>query len=506
MIKNTFVVTFFLVLSSVLGFITQIIYVRSFGAAEDMDLYFKILSFPTIVTGMAPIVFTSVLLPNFAKLKSNKLELVNYIHSIWSYIFLLSIMFSIFGCFIAIYSINLGINDVPDILYNSAIDVVFMIWIGSGLFIASSYLAAILNYDKQFIKVAWTSVLPALLMIVSILLFHKDIGIRSIALGSLLAAILQFIVFFKAVVKHYPINNLIFKKIPNSKLLLNQGLLVILSLLPFTIFVPIGYYWASYLEEGSVAHLGYSQSFAGFLSVATGMGIAIVSFPNLVDEFEKGNGNKALYDFEITLRYVLLISMFCAAAFIALRTPILTLFYMRQSFTEDSVNKLASVIPWYLISAVFIAGLNLLRTLFYSKGEFRYIAILGILMPIVFFTLAGTLKELFSIVGIGVANSVTFALLFFLSIVFIKDKENKFLSRKLLFFIVINSLISIIAAYCAFYCFSWIINFTFPIVAIIICLFNFTAIYFVFAKYIFHVREVIVIEKIIINQIKTKNR
>ena len=102
---------------------------------------------------------------------------------------------------------------------------------------------------------------------------------------------------------------------------MKQSFLVTLSLLPFTILVPIAYFWASKLEIGSVSYLGYSQSFAGFLSVAVSMGISIVSFPDLADKFANEKGRDSLYKFEKTLRYVLLIAMIIVGLFIAIRIP-----------------------------------------------------------------------------------------------------------------------------------------------------------------------------------------
>ena len=215
--------------------------------------------------------------------------------------------------------------------------------------------------------------------------------------------------------------------------MLTQSFLVTLSLLPFTILVPIAYFWASKLEIGSVSYLGYSQSFAGFLSVAVSMGISIVSFPDLADKFANEKGRDSLYKFEKTLRYVLLIAMIIAGLFIAIRIPILTLFYERGSFTVESVNNLASVIPWYLLAAVFVGGLNLLRNLFYSKGEFKNIAILGLIIPIIFFILAGFLKEKFSFVGIGIAYAFTFFVLFF-KCLFAKNEQENFFNKKFLTF------------------------------------------------------------------------
>jgi len=500
MFKNTAIVTLFLVLSSVLGFIAQIVYVSSFGASSEMDIYFTLLSVPTIITGMAPVIFTSVLLPNFAKLKSVESELKSFINSLWSYILLFSILFAVIGCSITIYNIHILIPNLSSKLHTTAIEVSLMLWIGSGVFIASSYLAAVLNYNKKFIKVAWTSVLPAFLMILLVMIFHNYIGIRSISLGLFLANLIQFTVFFKAVIPYFSLSK--FKK------LLTQTFFVILSLLPFTIFVPIGYYWASYLPNGSVSFLGYSQSFSGFLSVATGMGIAIVSFPNLADDFANGNGNEAFYKFELTLKYVLLISLFAAAAFIALRIPILTLFYQHGSFTQSSVIKLANVIPWYLVAAIFIAGLNLLRTLFYSMGEYKKIAILGIVIPVVFFILSGVLKDHFSVVGIGIANALSFTLLFISSIIVIKfkSKSKEFLSSNFLFFIMKNIITSIFAGFITTYTFSWISVSISQVPSITICFVLFTGTYFLIAKYIFKMTEIIVIENVITNQIKVVRR
>ena len=75
MLKNTLLVTICLILSSVLGFVAQIVFVSSFGASGEMDVYFTLLSVPAVVTGISPMIFSSVLIPTFAKFRSNQFEL-----------------------------------------------------------------------------------------------------------------------------------------------------------------------------------------------------------------------------------------------------------------------------------------------------------------------------------------------------------------------------------------------------------------------------------------------
>lgn len=502
MLKNTIVVTLLLILSSILGFIAQIVFVSKFGASVEMDIYFTLLSIPTVITGIIPVIFSSVLIPTFAGFKSSKTELDKFINSVWKFIFILAVSFTLIGYFITYINMDLFLPKNGVHYKNIGIQVSLMIWIGSGFSFMSSYLAAILNYNKQFFKVAWTSLLPAFFMIIIVLLFHENLGIFSISLGLCIAFTLQFIIFLKASKISLFFFSFNIKEIPYKKLLLKQSSLVILSLLPFTILVPIAYYWASGLEKGSVSYLGYSQSFAGFLSVAVGMGISIVSFPELAEKFASGKGESSLYAFEKKLKYVLLIAMFAAGAFISLKIPILTLFYQRGSFDVESVNNLARVVPWYLMAAVFVAGLNLLRTLFYSKGEFGLLARFGLVIPVLFFIMAGVLKEEFSYVGIGIANALSFAVLFFITVYLAKNKEAMFLTKNFYFFIIKNTLAVIIAGFFVTLALPFISIVNSQIISISFCLFLFSVVYFLFSKFIFKLKEIKEIQFVLMTKIK----
>ena len=506
MLKDTLLVTICLILSGVLGFVAQIVFLNSFGVSGEMGIYFTLLSAPAIITGIAPMIFSSVLIPTFAKFKSNQFELNNFIDSIWIFVIVFATLFTLIGFFISFINIDLIIPKTQTDLRNTGIQVSLMVWIGSGFTIMSGYLSAILYYNKHFFKVAWTALLPASFMIIIVLLFHEKLGVRSISLGFCIAFILQFIIFLKASKISLIFFSFNIKQIPYKKLLLEQSCLVFLSLLPFTTLVPIGYFWASQLEVGSASYLGYSQSFAGFLSVAVSMGISIVSFPELADKFANEKGESSLHEFENKLRYVMLIAMFAAGAFIALRVPILTIFYQRGSFSSESVNKLASVVPWYFLAAVFVGGLNLLRTLFYSKGEFKYIARFGLIIPIIFFVLAGALKERFSFVGIGVANALTFAVLFFMTVYLARKKEVMFLTNNFLFFILKNAIAVIISSLFVMLSLPFMLNLTSQIVSIAACLVLFSIVYLMFCKFIFRLKEIEEIMSTLMSKLKAVNK
>ena len=97
MLKNTIVVTLLLILSSVFGFIAQIVFVNKFGASVEMDIYFTLLSIPTVITGIIPIIFSSVLIPTFASMKSSQIELDKFTNSVWKFVFLFSVAITLIG-------------------------------------------------------------------------------------------------------------------------------------------------------------------------------------------------------------------------------------------------------------------------------------------------------------------------------------------------------------------------------------------------------------------------
>ena len=233
------------------------------------------------------------------------------------------------------------------------------------------------------------------------------------------------------------------------------------------------------------------------------MGIAIVSFPELANKFANEKGDTSLLRFEKTLRYVLLIGMFAAGILIALRMPILSLFYERGSFDSNSVNSLANVLPWYLFAAVFVGGLNLLRNLFYSKGDYKNIARLGLIVPIIFFVLAGLLKEKFSYVGIGIANTLTFAILFFTTVYLAKDEEVQFLTKDFLYFFVRNLIAVVISILTVSMILSFMLEITSQLFSIILSLLIYLVIYILSSKFILKLKEIDEIGAIFMNTLKS---
>ena len=184
----------------------------------------------------------------------------------------------------------------------------------------------------------------------------------------------------------------------------------------------------------------------------------------------------------------------------------LSFFYERGSFDTKSINSLSSVLPWYLFAAVFISGLNLLRTFFYSRGEFKNLAILGLIIPMIFFVLAGVLKEEFSFVGIGIAYAVSLAILFFITVFLAQNKEVDFLAGGFLFFFLKNALNVLIVSLFITLALPLISNITSSLVLMASCLFLFLIAYILLSKFVFKLKEIEEIKLILMSKLKISNK
>ena len=158
-----------------------------------------------------------------------------------------------------------------------------------------------------------------------------------------------------------------------------------------------------------------------------------------------GENEEVIIKLESHLRYILIISMIPSIIIITLRDPLLTILLKRGSFDELSVLGTTSVLPYFVLSAVLISSINLMRNWFYSSGLYRVAAYLGILFILSFFLLSGALIKSFSYKGIGLAYLLVWILYWILSTLLIKTSNNKLLSRELLLFCIKTISIAVIS-------------------------------------------------------------
>jgi putative peptidoglycan lipid II flippase len=400
---NAVVVSGLSILGNVLGFLCQIILAKTFGTGREMDAYFSVLSIPAIIMGIAPVVFTAVILPSLASLRTDDVKRRKLISSLFGQTAILCVSAAVVGWFLSPLIVDFFFPPFSSALRANVIDASRLLWGAMGVSLLVSYLSAVRNADKRFGRAAFIGLLPAMTIILSVLTLSSFLGILSIAAGLLAGTILQTIVLLPNTFKSFKLRDSLPFFHPELRLILGRVTPVGISLLPFTLPGFIAMYWAADLPVGSMSFLSYSQGFAGFLSVAVGYGIAVVSLPDMAEKYASGRRDDVFALYEHRLRYVFLLAAMGAVVLIVLGRPILEIAYQHGKFSASSVQGVADVLPWYLIGAISIACLNLLRTFYYAVDNVVPLAKLGVAVPIVSFAAAGGLSRWLSYEGIGIA-------------------------------------------------------------------------------------------------------
>jgi putative peptidoglycan lipid II flippase len=299
-------------------------------------------------------------------------------------------------------------------------------WISAGCLLLSSFFTSIHYSLKQFFVPSAVQLLMPSAMIISALLVSDQIGVKSVAIGLLVASILQIAFLIPGVMRQLTCVNSMLLKHSEVIGVLKRMLPAAIAWLPFTTTQMIEAFWASKLGPGSISYLGYCQRIAVFLSVAIGYSVANVSFPEMVKYVAIGSKKQAKAIAVHRLRSILLISVLLSTVIIVLRIPLLRIGFQRGAFDELSTQGVASVLPWYLLGTIAMTSINLIHRMYYSLGNFKTPTIIGLIIPVIYFGLSGLLSRYWSYIGIGIAFACSWWLFFLISALLVDFWEKSF--------------------------------------------------------------------------------
>lgn len=403
---RVFIISALFVLSGILGFFCQMLYANYFGSGKEMDIYFSLISIPAIIIGATGTIFSSLFFPAFARIQ--QLNLDEYIFRVKSYVSKIAIVIAIIGFTITFFNIRNIIDTDEPSYFNLALVLSALFWLNAYMSIINGYLGSVQNYFKNFVIVSSCSLIVYICIIVFVLLFHDILGVKSMGAGLVLASIFSYIInryyggiFHKS---HAKVNI-------DSKKLLTNVCLIIISFLPFHAFASISYLWAGQLEyDGSVSLLGYSHSFCAFLSSVASMGIATVSFPDLARSLSSTDTNvlhKGYLNFRNQLEVVVIFASYVAIFAIFLAHPLIEILFMRGKFDLNTVDSLSLVLPIYLVDGVFAAIMSMTRNVYYSLNKQKIFALISGVVTLVFIISSFLLTTNVDYVVVGVVETIS---------------------------------------------------------------------------------------------------
>ena len=239
------------------------------------------------------------------------------------------------------------------------------------------FFSAVLNAQKRFKIVEAATAFVGLGVILSILAFRRFLGPYSIALGALLAYILQFLVMLPSLIKSFTYQPVLSFKEEKTKEFFRLLAPSAIGVAAAEINSVIDSALASTLSDGNVTCLNFALRINTFATSLLVTPIITVLFTRLSEYVAEGEKK----GFDITLRNGMeTLGVICVpiTALVAVASEdVVRIVYQHGQFTEESVGLTTSALFFYIIGLIFYGFKTLLNRAFYAHKNTKTPMITG---------------------------------------------------------------------------------------------------------------------------------
>ena len=370
-------ISFFTLLSRILGFVRDVVIARFFGAGMGADAFFVALKLPNFLRRLfAEGAFSTAFVPVFSDYikdgdEGATKEAAQSVFTVLSMVLVLVVVVGQIIMPLLIWVIAPGFSDDPE-KYQLTVDLT-RITFPYIFFISLVALAGgILNSFHRFALPAATPILLNVCMIVGALYIapHLERPALGLAVGVLLGGITQLAIQLPALARigmpfrfrwnlqHPAIRRILFLMGPSI-----LGVSVAQVNLLFDIFL------ASWLKEGSISYLYYADRLVEFPLGLIGIAMGTAILPALSAKAASGDHAGLKHDLDFGLRLVLMINIPATVGLLVLREPILSLLFERGAFDAETTLLTSQALLAYGLGLTAFSSIKVLAPAFYAMKD-----------------------------------------------------------------------------------------------------------------------------------------
>lgn len=396
----------------VIAFAKELVSANQFGTSAEMDAFTSAFTLWTFVIGIIAGAMPDALVPVYSKVKTLGTAHADQlaIHAIWIYAAKL-ILITLVACILGPWLIPLFTSNFGPEKQSLTLHYFWLLSPFSLLWGSSLLFTILLQANKKFaVSAAAPAIIPALAM--GCMLLVPQWGIHALIAGTLLGALLQLLliaaVFFRrhCSVSPFAVTGRIWT--PDMALVLRTMTPYLISgvLMGSTNLIDCG--MAAWLDEGSVAVLGYGQKLTTIFLTLAVTATAEAFFPYLSDLVA---AEKWTLLRQTTLRFSVLIlagSIPVVAFLWFFPAPIVRIVFEHGAFGPDDTERVARLLAWFGLQIPF----NLLAV-FASRIVCALLASRFMLLTTIVNLIANILANLFfvrilGLQGIALANAIVY--------------------------------------------------------------------------------------------------
>ncbi len=372
--------------SAVLGFIRDRLLAGSFGAGDELDIYYTAFKIPDLLTMMLMTgAISAAIIPIFTEhLIKSKEEAWEYFSNLIN-LFLVILIISALILFIfapqLISLIAPGFSEEKRDLTVLLTRIMFLSPIILGI---SNIISAILRVFKRFLITALAPLMYNLGIICGIVFFVPVFGLSGLAWGVAFGAVLHFLiqlpVLFKTGFKYRRIFD--FRK-PNFKKTIKLTLPRSLGLAASQINILVITIIASTLSAGSIAIFNLAENLSRPLLTLVAISFSTAAFPSLSLAFAKSQKEKFNQIFYSVFRKILLLSLGLSALLFVFRNLMVDIILKAGKFSLIDAQLTSACLAMFCIGIFAQSLILLVAKTFYALQNTKVPALTSVFAAVI---------------------------------------------------------------------------------------------------------------------------
>jgi putative peptidoglycan lipid II flippase len=427
-IGSTLVVSSFVFLIKILGFVKQAVIASYFGATIETDIFFIASGVITSlgITVYSAITISSQSLYTEKLIRSGQASANTFLTSIIKIFLPLSILISILFMLFALPVAKMLAPTYTGVqldLLSQYIRVMSVTLFLSCYF----YLMNIsLEANKIFIPAKGFSFFQNLFIIIASIIFSNKFGIVSLLYAFIFANIGQIILISFFAKKHYKFRFTSKIQWKEIKYLLKNSFPILVGSSIYQVNDIADKIISSRLGEGQVSILTYGQSINEIVSVIIVSSISIVLFSHYATWIAEGKIEKIKNNLLTTIEWLVILIFPITLFTIIFRIEIVEVLYGRGSFSWESSLLTSNVLFGYAVGFIFTAVSTVMIKVYYAFRDSKTPMINGAVAVGVNIFLSYIFSSYIGAAGIGLATSIAMLVSSFLAIIQFKKHINGF--------------------------------------------------------------------------------
>lgn len=365
---------FFAFLSQVLGLFRDRFIAHYIGPGEILDAYYVAFRVPDFIfISIASLASITVLIPFIVnKMKGEEVteEAKKFLNDVFT-MFLLVMLFVSFIVFITMPQIVSFIAPGFSPLMQNKVIELSRIMLFSPIFLGLSNLfGSITQLFRKFFIYALSPIFYNFGIIVGIMFMYPVFGIRGMAFGVVLGALMHFLIqAFASSQSGFSlklsrkIDFIEIKKVISSSLPRTLGL----SLNNIALILIVSF--ASYLKGGSISIFNLSLNLQSVPLGIIGLSYAVAAFPTLAKSYSLGNIDNFKNQLKSAAKQIIFWSLPVTFLFIVLRAQIVRVILGSGSFSWENTKLVAASLAIFSISIVAQGLIALFARAYYATGN-----------------------------------------------------------------------------------------------------------------------------------------